>query len=468
MKLFKHHYFKFLILIVLLFGCEDPIQEVQNLQSPLKTEIPSELKMSRKDLINILSSNELKEQLPEYLGDLMLSENLLFDNVNGFHIGVTPFQNNGKTSALIMSSKKHDVWKHVLIENQKLEEYYSQPIQPLTPTKYMIQQLFEVFNERQGLKGESTPVDLFQSRTNNFQPSEKSIESFDGFDEKNGWVEVCEFVEIFHHKTDDGVITYQTFSGSCHWEYYWEATPGQTITIDAGGSGGGGGSGTTLTLKEAQERDIDNERDLFIKAHKQATYIKVHGTEEEQELARFYQDLLESFYLDNLPEPAYSLLLAEINKVWEHVSGRIPILAFSPILSAAKPFLEIALVGYISDGSILIIDKFLKTKLGIQLLNSLTNLKNTVNPAPRFTFMSESKKMIEYRVHSNRLDYMNFLSKETGKQWNFVTWDIYMLEHNGFTYTIRSFGKTWPGPTVEVFNGIGDSKVIISKLRLNK
>lgn len=86
---------------------------------------PSELKLSRNNLLNILSSDELKQQLPEYLGELNTEANLVIDNENGYHIGITPFARDNETPDLIMSSKKHEGWRHVLIEKNKLNEYYN-------------------------------------------------------------------------------------------------------------------------------------------------------------------------------------------------------------------------------------------------------------------------------------------------------------------------------------------------------
>lgn len=115
----------------------------------------------------------------------------------------------------------------------------------------MIQKLFEVLSERQGLKSEKSKSDFNQSRLNNYTLSKNSIEFSDEYDVPNAWEEVCDWYESFNGHNDDGTIVYYVaYSANCYWVYSWEATPGQTITIDAGGSSLGGGTYIPLRFED--------------------------------------------------------------------------------------------------------------------------------------------------------------------------------------------------------------------------
>lgn len=225
--------------LLLFSGCQDSVNEFTPISNKAEVQTPS-LQLSKENLLAAITTTEFTEQLPEYLGEFKVSQNILFDNFSGHHIGITPFNKDSKVLGLVLSSKKESNWRHVLIEKNKLAEYYNQPQESLTPSSSMIRKLFDVLSERSQSMSSMSNHSLNQASSNNIA-SRRSLESL-SYDAKNEWVENCEWYESFRYTGDDGIIYYSEYSLHCYWEYQWESSPG-TVIIDAGGSGGGGFGG---------------------------------------------------------------------------------------------------------------------------------------------------------------------------------------------------------------------------------
>lgn len=276
----KKIFFLIIAISLLFFGCQNANEDADS--SPAIITESSVLKKSRDQLMTELSFKGFNDPLPEYLGKLDAESNFMFDNLNGYHIGITPFTLEGNVTAILISSRNSDTWHHKILERSLLSETYRTQVGN-GPTEQMIEQVFDILSNKEVSK----PAAFKKT-----QQGGKGLKSGADFNQKMDFEEVCELYESFRY-TLNGIIINQTYSVHCYTTYNWEETAGHNIIIDAG-SGSGGGVYKPLTLREIDERKIDEEPDPRVRFGLQLDYLQSHGGDEGKALAKMLKELIDT------------------------------------------------------------------------------------------------------------------------------------------------------------------------------
>lgn len=229
-----------LILLLKLFvGCTEPIKATE-LTFDESVSNSSKLRLAQNDLRSVLSSPELKIVLPQFLGELNIEFNLIYEQPNDLVIGWTPIYRLGKTNALILSAGNKDSWTHKLIVRDKLEQYYQ--VQPNSQGLSLssVKQIFEFYDNpskpKIKLEAQDPPSDK-ENRDKKLQ-RKQNIES--------SLMEECAWHLAFRYTPADTDTVYYEFYYICE-QIYVEETPGDPITISEH-SGAGGYANYSLDL----------------------------------------------------------------------------------------------------------------------------------------------------------------------------------------------------------------------------
>ena len=233
-----------LLLIILLIGCADPIDDFDIHVTSEAQEIPK-LASDQWNMKEALTNSELKEAIPEFLGSLNIESNVVHEQTSGITVGWTPIIKGRSVNALLLTTGKKDNWQHKLIMKELLEEYYKRSPKHNGPPKEAIRQAFE-FHQRQIAPSGTKKINSARINTHKGQINQ------DGYDQEkisNGeFIEICGYQLAYsYRKIESGEITYQedTYYYICEYHYV-EDTPGDDIILDD--MPVGGGSGTFFVL----------------------------------------------------------------------------------------------------------------------------------------------------------------------------------------------------------------------------
>ncbi len=91
-----------LLVLIFIIGCSDPMNEFVPIAKE-ELDLPPELVTQHKSLKKSLSSDNLKRELPEFLGELKIDDNLIAAQEHGIYIGWTPLVQNQAVNGLLLT-----------------------------------------------------------------------------------------------------------------------------------------------------------------------------------------------------------------------------------------------------------------------------------------------------------------------------------------------------------------------------
>jgi len=212
------------------------------------------------------------------------------------------------------------------------------------------------------------------------------------------------------------------------------------------------------------EPDLDEKEKAILRLR----YLNAKGSPDHKSIASLYAQILQALAYDDYPEPATSILFAEIKKLYD--SLLVDFLSahlLTPTL-IAKPFVEIALFANLSNFALEGLNLALKSKFGVALINSMRGIKKMPNgTSVIFENITTGNSTLNFRVGLSQSNFMTNLSNGTGRSWIAAPSNssIFNLEYNGIRYTARPFSGS-SGATIDVYEIIGNSVKLLAKFRL--